>query len=238
MSRPVIGVCAALERARWTVWDTEANVSQRSYSRAIADAGAQAVLLPAEDTIAEAPDEALDLLDALVLAGGGDLDPATYGAPADARTTGISRRRDRFELALARRALERDLPLLGICRGMQVLNVACGGTLVQHLDDAPLHLHTPGQFCDHEVELEPGSLAARAVGGERVRVRSHHHQGIGELGDRARASGWSLPDRVVEAIELPERRFALGILWHAEEESPSGVMGALVATARGREIAA
>ncbi len=183
MPRPVIGVSAAIESARWTVWeDVETNISQRTYSTAVADAGALPVLLPANDGGADAPDEVLDLLDGLVLAGGADLDPAAYGALAGPRTAGFRAERDRFELALAHRALERDLPLLGICRGMQLLNVARGGTLDQHLSDAETHLHTPGKFSDHEVRLEPGSLAARAVGNERVSVRSHHHQGLAKLG--------------------------------------------------------
>jgi putative glutamine amidotransferase len=127
------------------------------------------------------------------------------------------------------------MPVLGICRGMQVLNVACGGTLLQHLPDVvghAEHRHTPGAFGDHEVELEPGSLAARSAGGEKLRVKSHHHQGVDELGERLVASGWSVPDRLVEAIEIGELPFALGVLWHAEQEERSRIVAALVEAAR------
>jgi putative glutamine amidotransferase len=239
MPRPVIGITAAIESARWTVWeDVETNISQRSYSAAVTDAGALPVLLPANEAGASAPDEVLDLLDGVILAGGADLDPAAYGAIAAPSTIGFRAERDRFELALARAALARDLPLLGICRGMQLLNVARGGTLDQHLADLATHLHTPGRFADHEVRLEPGSLAAAAVGRERVSVRSHHHQGLARLGEGVVVSGWADPGEVVEAIEVTGHPWALGILWHAEEERPSAVIAALAAAARPQGVAA
>jgi putative glutamine amidotransferase len=233
----VIGICAAIERARWAVWeDVEANLSQRTYSLCIADAAAIPVILPPDQTSAEEPDRLLDLLDGLVLSGGADLDPASYGAEPARLTRGFRAERDDFELALARRALEREMPVLGICRGMQLLNVACGGTLEQHLADSDLHLHTPGTFSDHEVRLEPGSLAARAVGKERASVRSHHHQGVARLGEGVVATGWAVPGGVVEAIELPGRSWALGILWHAEEERRSPVLAALASAAREQAV--
>jgi putative glutamine amidotransferase len=228
----VIGVPAALEQARWTVWDAEANLSPRTYSVALAGAGAQAVILPADDGIAGDPGQALDLLDGLLLAGGGDISPALYGEAEAEETTGVRPGRDSFELALMRAALERDMPVLGICRGMEMLNVARGGTLVQEIATKDAHLRTPGRFTTHEVELEPGSLAARAAGGERIAVRSHHHQGLGELGDGLAITGRSAGDGVAEAIEDPSLSFCLGVLWHAEEESPSVVVGALVEAAR------
>src|SRR5215204_1478945 len=148
--RPVIGICAMVERAAWTVWrDVEVNVSQRTYSRGIAAAGGVPVVLPAHDESAQPPDELLALLDGLLLAGGSDIDPSSYGAAPEPQTVGSWPERDRFELGLARAAMEGDLPLLGVCRGMELLNVACGGTLVQHVADADLHLHTPGTFSDH-----------------------------------------------------------------------------------------
>jgi putative glutamine amidotransferase len=204
----------------------------RTYSLALQRAGATAFILPPDDALAESPDELLDRLDALVLAGGSDVDPAAYGARPHPETSGTRPERDRFELSLAHRALQRDLPLLGICRGMELLNVACGGTLDQHLERVDLHRHTPGTFGDHGVRLEPGSLAARASGAERLSVRSHHHQGIAELGEGLVASGWSEPDGLVEAAEAPGRRFVLGVLWHAEEDVQSKVLGALVEAAR------
>src|SRR5204863_9050773 len=112
-----------------------------------------------------------------------------YGAEPHPETRGTNPERDRFEIALARAALERDMPVLGICRGMEVLNVACGGTLIQHVDDIRTHRHTPGEFSDHEVELDPESLAARAAGAERLAVKSHHHQGVDRVGEGLRTSG-------------------------------------------------
>jgi putative glutamine amidotransferase len=240
LGRPVIGICAAIETAAWGVWrDVEVNISQRTYSVGVAKAGGLPLLLPSDEASAEAPDQLLDLLDGLVLSGGSDLDPASYGAQPAPETTGQRPDRDRFELALAHGALARELPVLGICRGMQLLNVACGGSLDQQLADADVHLHTPGQFADHAVRLEPGSLAARAVGAERVSVRSHHHQGIGRLGEGLVASGWAEPGETVEAIELPGPGWALGVLWHTEEDRMSPVLAALTAAAgHGAEVGA
>jgi putative glutamine amidotransferase len=238
VSRPVIGICAALERAAWGSWgEVEAHVSPRVYALAVQRAGGRALLMPPDDEVAEAPDELLDMLDALLIPGGSDIDPATYGARPHPETGGTRPERDRFELALAHRALERDMPLLGICRGMEMLNVALGGTLIQHIDRLDVHRHTPGAFCDHAVRLEPGSLAARAVGAERTEVKSHHHQAVDELGEGLTATGWSEPDELPEAIELADRRFALGVLWHPEEDEGSRVVGALVSAARDRVTA-
>lgn len=237
MSRPIIGICAALERVRWGAWDTLALLSPRNYSLAVQREGGLALTLSPDDAVAEDPGQLLDLLDGLILAGGSDVDPATYGAEAHPETNGTNAARDRFEEALARGALERDMPVLGICRGMQMLNVACGGTLEQHLDEIQTHRHTPGVFGDHEVELEPDSLAARAAGGERVAVKSHHHQGVGRVGDGIEVTGRNPGDGIVEAIELPDRQFALGVLWHPEEDDGSRVIGALVEQARARAAA-
>ena len=239
-SRPVIGICSAIESARWGAWEVLCNLSPRTYSLAVQRAGGIALLLPPDDVVAESPDLVLDLLDGVVLAGGSDLDAGTYGARPHAETVNTRPERDRFELALGHRALERDLPVLGVCRGMQMLNVVRGGTVEQHLPDSvghENHRHTPGTFSDHEVRLDPGSRAAEVVGAERTAVKSHHHQGVAELGEGVVASGWSDDDDLVEAIELPDRRFALGVLWHPEEDEQSRVIGALVDQARQREEA-
>ena len=157
-----IGICAALERARWGAWSEIATILPRSYSAAVQRAGALALLLPPDDAVAEAPDDLLDRVDGLILSGGSDVDPASYGARPHPQNSASWPERDRFELALVHRALERDIPVLGICRGMQLLNVACGGTLDQHLPDSlghTDHAHTPGAFGDHYVGLDRGSLA-------------------------------------------------------------------------------
>jgi putative glutamine amidotransferase len=233
MTRPVIGICAAIETAQWAAWEVLVNLSPRAYSLAVQRAGGLALILPPDDVVAESPDELLDMLDALILAGGSDIDPASYGATPHPETRGTRPERDRFELGLGTRALERDMPVLGICRGMEMLNVLQGGTLVQHLPGIELHRHTPGAFTDHAVRLEPGSLAERVVGAERTEVKSAHHQGVDELGEGVVATGFA-DDGVVEAIELPERSFAVGVLWHPEEDERSRVVGALVAEARDR----
>ena len=235
MSRPVIGICSATESARWAAWEVVENLSPRNYSLSVNRAGGMALILPPDDVLAEGPDEVLDMLDGLILAGGSDIDPATYGAQPHPETGTTWPERDRFELGLGTRALERDMPVLGVCRGMEMLNVIQGGTLNQHLD-SELHRHTPGVFTDHRVRLEPGSLAERVVGAEHTEVKSAHHQGLEELGEGVVASGHA-DDGVVEAIELPDRSFAVGVLWHPEEDERSRVVGALVEAARSRRPA-
>lgn len=231
--RPVIGISAAVASARWAIWeDIDVNLSQRTYSDRVDEAGGLPLLLPTSEVGTSDPGSVLDLIDAVVLTGGADLDPALYGAEPGPHTTGVHAGRDAFEIAIARAAIDRDVPLLAICRGFEVLNVALGGTIEQHLADAEMHMHTPGQFSDHAVRLEPGSVAARAAGGERLMVRSHHHQGVGRLGDGVVATGWAEPGGVIEAIELPASRWALGILWHTEEESMSAIVAALVNATR------
>jgi putative glutamine amidotransferase len=232
--RPVIGICAAIESARWGAWEVLVNLSPRTYSLAVQRAGALALILPPDDVVAESPDELLDLIDGLILAGGSDIDPGSYGAQPHPETRGTRPERDRFEIALGTRALERDMPVLGICRGMEILNVIQGGTLNQHVRDVvqnDLHRHTPGVFADHDVRLDPGSLAASVVGAERTGVKSAHHQGVEELGEGVVASGYA-DDGLVEAIELPDKDFAVGVLWHPEEDERSRVVGALVEAAR------
>jgi putative glutamine amidotransferase len=231
--RPRIGICTPLEHARWTVWDQEAFLLDRSYVDAIQAAGGLALMIPPDPQSAREPDEVLDVLDGLILAGGSDIDAATYGEEPHAATQGTRRERDDFEVALARRALERDIPLLGICRGMQLMNVARGGTLIQHLPDDfghEDHRRVPGSFdgADHDVRLAGGSLAARAAGEVDHSTKSHHHQGVAQLGDGFVATGWSTLDELPEAIEDPGRRFALGVQWHPEADPGSQLIASLV----------
>jgi putative glutamine amidotransferase len=242
-SRPRIGLCTALERARWTVWDQEAFLLSRSYVDALQAAGAVVIMLPPDEWLAEHPDDALDALDGLVLAGGADIDPSNYGAEPHPKTVNTRPERDRAEIALARRALARDVPLLGICRGMQLLNVACGGTLIQHLPDDVGHTdhrRSLGSFdnADHDVRLEHGSLAARAAGETRHHTKSHHHQGVDRLGEGIVASGWSVLDDLVEALELSDRRFALGVQWHPEVDPRSRIVRSFVQAAARAPLAA
>jgi putative glutamine amidotransferase len=234
--RPRIGTCTALERARWTVWDREALLLSRAYIDAVQAAGAVALMVPPDPWVEQHPDDVLEGLDGLVLTGGADIDPSTYGAERHPKTVNTRPDRDRAEIALALRALERDLPVLGICRGMQLLNVALGGTLIQHLPDDVGHTdhrRSLGSFdnADHDVRLAPGSLAARAAGETLHATKSHHHQGVDRLGDGLEASGWSVLDDLVEAIEVPSARWALGVQWHPEADARSGVIAAFAAEA-------
>jgi putative glutamine amidotransferase len=236
MRRPVIGICTALEYARWTVWEREAFLLSRAYVDAVQVAGGLAFMIPPDAATASDPDATLERLDALLLAGGADVDPAAYGAERHRCTTGTRPERDAAELPLAVRAVERDLPVLGICRGMQLLNVALGGTLIQHLPDDlghGDHRRHLGSFddADHDVRLAPGSLAARACGELTHPTKSHHHQAVDRLGDGLVASGWSVLDDLVEAIELPDASWVLGVQWHPEVDPDSPVVAGLVEAA-------
>jgi putative glutamine amidotransferase len=236
MARPLIGVCAAVEQASFGVWTLEpATLLPLSYAESIERAGGMPALLPPDPTSAENPDELLDRIDALVLGGGADIDPGSQGAEPHPETIGTNPARDRFEMSLARRAVERGIPLLGVCRGMQVLNVAYGGTLDQHIPDTLGHdRHRPvlGSWTEHDVRLEPGSLAARLAGAERLTVKSHHHQGIDAVAETLKPTAWAADDESVEAIESADGNFALGVLWHPEEDPEDRVIAALVDRAR------
>jgi putative glutamine amidotransferase len=235
--RPVIGVVAALEQAKYGVWDEPCVLLQYVYVQAIQRAGGMAILIPPDHALAQNPDEILDRIDALLLAGGSDIDPATYGQEPLPQTTGIVAQRDEIELALITRAIDRDIPSLGVCRGMQMLNIARGGTLVQHLPDlvhSDEHRRHMGTFVgnEHDVQLERGSLAERAAGADLTMTKSHHHQAIDQLGEGLIVTGRSTSDDLPEAIELADNTYVLGVQWHPEADAASQIIGSLVEQAK------
>jgi putative glutamine amidotransferase len=228
--KPIIGVTTYAEQARWGVWDVASALVPMSYVTAVRRAGGRPVLLPPDD---EAIDETLDAVDGLLFSGGSDIDPSLYGAEPHPSVDGTRPDRDRAELALMQAALERELPILAVCRGMEVMNVARGGDIVQHLPDVvghEDHKHTPGVFGDHEVDLEPRSRLGTILG-ERAPVKSHHHQGVGRLGEGLVESAWA-EDGTIEGIEDPSRPFALGVLWHPEQGEDFALFQTLVEEAR------
>jgi putative glutamine amidotransferase len=228
--RPIVGVTSYVEQARFGAWDVPAALVPFSYVQAIERAGGRALVVPPSD---DGVEETLDVLDGLLLSGGSDLDPSLYGADPHPQTSQVRPERDRAELALLRAALARDLPVLAVCRGSQVLNVARGGNLVQHLPETvghEAHRETPGVFSDHAVEVDPDSRLGAIVGGS-VDVKSHHHQGYGEVGEGLRVVARA-GDGTIEAVEDPEQRFAVGVLWHPEAGEDAALFEALVAEAR------
>jgi gamma-glutamyl-gamma-aminobutyrate hydrolase PuuD len=229
---PVIGISAYTEQARWGNWDTEAVVLPRRYTDRVAEAGGLPVLLPPVPGI----EDMIGRLDGLVLSGGGDIDPARYGARHHPATNSVRPFRDAAEAALLSAALERGLPVLGICRGIQVINVVMGGTLHQHVPDLVGHhghAPAPGRYGAHPVRIAAGSELARILGRTQVDgVPTQHHQALDRLGDGLIATAWS-GDGLVEAVELdaPGCPFAVGVQWHPEAADDLSLFSALVAAA-------
>ncbi|MES9622346.1 gamma-glutamyl-gamma-aminobutyrate hydrolase family protein [Streptomyces tuirus] len=226
----MIGVSTYLESgARWGVWELEAALLPVGYPRLVQRAGGLAAMLPPDDTRYAA--EAMARLDGLVIAGGPDVEPVRYGAEREPRTGPPAPERDAWELALIEAALAARVPLLGICRGMQLLNVALGGTLVQHIDG---HAEVVGVFGGHAVKPVPGSLYAGVVP-EETFVPTYHHQAVDRLGEGLVPSAYAA-DGTVEAVELPSADWVLGVQWHPEMGEDVRVMRALVEAASTGEV--
>jgi putative glutamine amidotransferase len=227
--RPVIGITSYVEQAKWGVWDVPAVLLPFRYVEQVEAAGARAVVIPPSS---DGVDELVERLDGIVFAGGADLDPGVYGAEAHPDTTGIRPERDAGEIPLLKAALDRDLPVLGICRGMQLMSVVAGGTLVQHLPEVvghDDHRPAPGVYGMHDVRLAPGSRL-QGILGDTVTVPSYHHQGLASAGSLT-VTGWAA-DESPEAVEDPDRRFAVGVLWHPEAGDDPRLFDALVTAAR------
>jgi gamma-glutamyl-gamma-aminobutyrate hydrolase PuuD len=230
MKRPLIGITTYVEPASWGAWTLESALVPYDYVRAVEHAGGRAVLVPpSEDGV----EEILDAVDGLIFSGGNDMEPGHYGAEAAHPTTlGTNPARDRGELALLTAALERDLPVLAVCRGFEVLNVARGGDLVQHLPDVvghEEHRAIVGEFSEHAVRVDPSSR----IGAVEGVVKSHHHQGVGRIGEGLREVAWA-EDGTVEGLEDPSRRFLVGVWWHPEAGEDLRLFEQLVEAARAR----
>ncbi|MEV4434330.1 gamma-glutamyl-gamma-aminobutyrate hydrolase family protein [Streptomyces sp. NPDC049585] len=232
-TRPLIGITTYLTRARWGAWDCPAALLPALYTTHVQRAGGAVLMLPPDDPAHAAG--LLDAVDGLVLAGGDDVDPALYDAVAHPRTGTPVPERDRWELALLEAALEADVPVLGICRGMQLMNVRAGGTLCQHLPDEVGHTGhnpAPGVFHDHAVVPVPGTLTASLLPA-RLDVATHHHQSVADVGKDLVVSAHA-DDGTVEAVEYQDRAFALGVQWHPEARDDLRLAKALVGAAAGQ----
>lgn len=229
--RPLIGISTYREQARWGSWDVPAVLLPASYVDAVADAGGEPVLLPPRAVTREV----VGRLDGLVLSGGADVEPARYGQPAGSHTTVVRPERDAAELAALQSALDLELPLLAICRGMQLLNVALGGDLLQHLPDQPglgCHDPGPGRFEPRQVRTAPGSELHKLLG-PTAAADCHHHQALGRIAAGLTPTGWA-EDGTVEAVEGQGRAFCLAVQWHPEAGDDQRLFAAHVAAAMRR----
>ena len=228
--RPVIGVTAYDEKAAWGSWHTDASLVPADYVRTLAALRANSVILPVHEQPEDTLDALVRRLDGLLLTGGPDVDPARYGAEPHPRSQPPRLQRDAREIALLGAAERTGLPVLAICRGMQLLNVAHGGTLIQHLPDVvghEEHSPTPGAMSTHLVHIAPDSLLHEVIGWNERYVPTHHHQAVEHLASDLSAVAWA-DDGTVEAIESRTRPFLIGVQWHAEADDDMSVLEALV----------
>ncbi|SDG72875.1 anthranilate synthase component 2/putative glutamine amidotransferase [Sinosporangium album] len=228
MTRPLIGITAYLEAARWGSWVREATLSPPAYAKAVEKAGGIPVLLPPLGL--SGINGYVSALAGLILADGAPLDPAVYGEAAEDRAPAPQPHRDRFELALARAAVQADLPLLGVARGMHVLNAAQGGTLIPWLPDAVGHDRHAAPGTPHVIQISVSSGVGKAVG-DRIEVTAPHEQSVKRLGTGLLAVAWA-DDQIVEGVELSGHRFGLGVQWHPERGDDNRLIEALVGAAR------
>ncbi|MBN9605050.1 MAG: gamma-glutamyl-gamma-aminobutyrate hydrolase family protein [Actinomycetales bacterium] len=237
----VIGLTTYRQRAQTGVWDVDAALLPGVYVDAVTRAGGIPVLLPPLDP--SAAEAVLDRIDGLLVSGGRDVDPARYGATPHAETDQPALDRDAWEDALLERAIARDLPFLAICRGLQVLNVTRGGTLLQHLPDVvgdDRYRIGGGVFARNEVAVEQGSTLARVLDGDpAVDVASYHHQAVDTVGEGLRVSARS-GDGIVQALELEGARYGVAVQWHPEEDAEDDVrlFAGLVEAARAARLEA
>jgi gamma-glutamyl-gamma-aminobutyrate hydrolase PuuD len=225
MGRPIIGITSDLDAARWGDWIREAAVSPVSYIRAVERAGGAPLIVPPVPP--SSVTAFIETLDGVLFTGGRDVDPALYDQERLEETDEPDHRRDRFELALMRGALEAGLPVLAVGRGLHILALACGGTLTQ---DLPGHRAARARYAAHDVILGEDSLVGRLLG-TRVQVPAAHHQAPYHLGDGLTVTGWSPDGEITEALEADGHRFAVGVQWHPEEGDDSRLIGAFVEAA-------
>jgi gamma-glutamyl-gamma-aminobutyrate hydrolase PuuD len=228
---PLIGITSYEQPARWGAWEMPAAFVPLDYVESVQRVGGRALVVPPS---MDGIDQTLDALDGIVFSGGIDIDPSAYGAERHPATDPAQPLRDEAELALLSRALERDLPVLAVCRVVQLLNVHRGGDLVQHLPEEvghDGHRVTLGVFSEHPIEVKDGSRLASILGARHDAARSSHHQGMRTIGDGLEPTAWA-QDGTIEALEDGSRRFAIGVLWHPEMDEDKPLFAALVEEAR------
>jgi gamma-glutamyl-gamma-aminobutyrate hydrolase PuuD len=226
MSRPLIGITTYFDAARWGTWVREAVLSPPAYAKAVDKAGGAPVLIPPLSL--GAVDGYVRGLSGLILAGGVEVDPAVYGEEWDERVEEPQPGRDRFEMALAKAAIEADVPVLGVARGMHVLNVTLGGTLIRWLPEA-VHHDRHAASTPHSIQVSVSSKAGKAIG-DHIEVSTPHHQGLRRLGTGLIAIAWA-DDQIVEGVELQGHRFCVGVQWHPERGKDNRLVDALVEAA-------